>query len=216
MKIIDVETWNRKAHFNCFSKYTNPVFSMSVRLDVSKLLAYSKRTDTSFFTNFVFVVTKCLNELEEFRIRLKNGKVVVYDKIRPSYIVMNKEGVIVTCNTDAPLSYPTFYKAMREDVADAEKVVDRQEFNETDDNDLFYMSCMPWVDFTTMTNPYNYVDEDNTSIPRLAWGKYVKEGDAYKMTLDISAHHALMDGYPLTQAFVKIQKALDDTENFLK
>ena len=216
MKIIDVEKWNRKAHFNCFSKYSNPVFSMSVKMDVTDLLAFSKQTKTSFFTNFVFVVTKCLNEIEEFRIRIKNGQVVVYDVIRASYIVMNTQGVIVTCSTDAPLDYGDFYKVMRADVEDAEKVVDRQEFNVTDDNDLFYMSCMPWVDFATMTNPYDYANPDNTSIPRLAWGKYVKDGDRYKMTLDIACHHALMDGYPLTQAFVKIQNALDDIQNFLK
>lgn len=214
MKEIDVNSWKRKAHFECFSKYTNPIVSMSVRLDVTKLLAYSKQTKTSFFTNFVFLVSKCLNEIEEFRTRIKNGKVIIYDAIKPSYIVMNKENVIVTCNTCAPTDYKSFYRQMRSDVENAKNVTDRGSFNHTDDNDLFYMSCMPWVDFITMSNPYDYSDPDATSIPRLAWGKYVLEGKEYKMTLDIAVHHALMDGYPLTQAFVKIQNALNDLSDF--
>lgn len=214
MKEIDVKSWNRKAHFECFSKYTNPIVSMSVRLDVTKLLTFSKRTKTSFFTNFVFLVSKRLNEIEEFRTRIRRGKVVIYDEIKPSYIVMNKENVIVTCNTCAPTDYKSFYKQMRSDVETSKNTTNRGSFNQTDDNDLFYMSCMPWVDFITMSNPYDYANPDATSIPRLAWGKYVLEGEAYKMTLDIAVHHALMDGYPLTQAFVKIQDALNDLSDF--
>ena len=37
-----------------------------------------------------------------------------------------------------------------------------------------------------------------------------------KMAFDISAHHALMDGFEMSQGFVSIQNALSDIENFLK
>ena len=56
MKEIDVSTWKRKTPYECFSKYSNPVFSMTVRLDVTDLVEFSKRTKTSFFVNFVLIV----------------------------------------------------------------------------------------------------------------------------------------------------------------
>ena len=46
MKEIDVATWKRKAPYENFVNYSNPVFSMTVRLDVTKLVEYSKQTST--------------------------------------------------------------------------------------------------------------------------------------------------------------------------
>lgn len=218
MKEIDVKSWSRKAHFECFSAYTNPTFSLAVRLDVTRLVEYSKRTSTSYFTNFLFIVTKCLNQTEGFLRRLtKDGRVVEFDVIHPSYIVMNDENVIVTQRSDASFCYDEFYKRVRSDVEKAKKELDREKFNEDDQPiDLFYTSCLPWVDFRAMSNPYDFKNPSQTSIPRLTWGKFVQVGDRYEMTLDICAHHALLDGQHMAQAFLNIQKALDDVENFFK
>lgn len=216
MREIDVTTWKRRAPYECFSRYSNPVFSMTVRLDVTKIVEYSKRTDTSFFINFLFVVTKCLNNLEDFRIRIKDGKVVVYDVITPSYIVRNENGVIVTKQTEYNGDYKTFYNLASKDIQDAKNLLNQQKFNEENKNDLFYTSCLPWVDFTSISNPYQVPDAGQTSIPRIAWGKYVEENGRLRMAFDISAHHALMDGYEMSQGFNSIQQAIDDIENFLK
>ena len=81
---------------------------------------------------------------------------------------------------------------------------------------MFYNSCIPWVDFTSVVNPYHIPDVEQTSIPRLTWGKFVEENGRYKMSFDISAHHALMDGYEMSEGFVNIQNALSDIESFFK
>ena len=123
MKEIDVATWKRKAPYENFVNYSNPVFSMTVRLDVTKIVEYSKQTNTSFFINFLFVVTKCLNQIEDFRIRIKDGKVVVYDVITPSYIVRNDNGVIVTKQTEYSSDYKKFYELASKDLVNIKKFV---------------------------------------------------------------------------------------------
>lgn len=216
MKEIDVTTWKRKTPYENFSKYSNPTFSMTVRLDVTELVEFSKKTDTSFFANFLFVVTKCLNRIEDFRLRIKDGKVVVYDVITPSYIVMNDNGVIVTRQTEFSNDYSEFYSRVRKDIEQAKHDLTQKDFNNAGQNDVFYTSCIRWVDFTSISNPYHVPDAEQTSIPRLAWGKYVNENGRLKMSFDISAHHALMDGFEMSQGFMAIQNALSDIENFLK
>ena len=216
MKVIDLATWKRKTPYECFSKYSNPVFSMTVRLDVTELVEFSKKTSTSFFANFLFVVSKCLNGIEDFRIRIKEGKVVVYDVITPSYVVMNDNGVIVTKQTEFSDDYKVFYERVKCDIEEAKHNLTQTKFNNAGQNDLFYTSCIRWVDFTSISNPYHVPDAEQSSIPRLAWGKYVEENGRLKMSFDISAHHALMDGYEMSQGFVSIQNALSDIENFLK
>ena len=59
-------------------------------------------------------------------------------------------------------------------------------------------------------------DPESSSIPRLTWGKYADENGRKKMTFDIAAHHALLDGEPICRAFIKIQNALNDINNFIK
>ena len=216
MKEIDVSTWKRKTPYECFSKYSNPVFSMTVRLDVTELVEFSKRTKTSFFVNFVFVVSKCLNNLDDFRLRINGDKVVLFDAIAPSYIIMNDNGVIVTKRTEYCDDYKEFYQKASKDVQDAKNCLTQKKFNQDNMIDTFYMSCVPWVDFTSVNNPYHIPNAEQTSIPRLTWGKYVAENGRLKMAFDISAHHALMDGFEMSQGFVSIQNALSDIENFLK
>ena len=215
MKIIDVERWKRKIPYQNFIKYTNPVFSLSTRLDVTKLYDSCKKRGRSFFTDFTFIVTTCLNSVEEFRIRIKGGEVVLYDRINPSYIVMSEDGVIVACRTDIVDDYEQFYANARADAERARKGKQVKEFNDGS-NDLYYISCMPWTDITSVSNPYDLKDVEGSSIPRLTWGRYTEENGLKKMTMDIAAHHALIDGEPVCRAFNKIQDALNDPEKFLK
>lgn len=216
MKEIDVTTWNRKIAYDCFSNYSDPVFSMTVKLDVTDLVKYSKKTKTSFFLNFLFVVSKCLNDIENFRLRIKDGKVVLFDKIDPSYVVMNKLGAIITKITDFSKEYEKFYNQAKIDIELAKNDDGVKTFNQGNKVDLFYISCVPWVDFLSVKNPYHIPNVDQTSIPRLTWGKFVKEKKKFKMAFDISAHHALMDGYEMSEGFTSIQNALNDIRNFLK
>lgn len=215
LKKIDINNWKRKLPYENFIKYTNPVFSLSTRLDVSGLCERCKRLKTSFFVDFLFIVMKCLNSIEEFRLRIVDGEVVIYDKIHPSYIVLNNNNVIVSCRTQMCDTYSVFYKNARADIAAAKRGEEQHKgFNSASENDCFYISSMRWVDFTSVLNPYDLNDIDSSSIPRITWGKFVDENGRKKMLMDISAHHALIDGEPVCRGFIKIQNVLENLENF--
>ena len=216
MKIMDIKTWKRRAVFENFIGYTNPIFSLSAREDVTALVARCKREGTSFFTDFMYLVTQCLNETEELRLRLVGDDVVLYEHISPSYIVMSDAGVIVTRRTDCVGGYKEFYAQTRRDIAEAKAIKSPQEKFNDRRNDCFYISCLPWTDIRSVINPYDLADREATSIPRLTWGRYAEENGRLRMTLDISAHHALTDGEPLCRAFNLIQDALSDADNWFE
>ena len=84
-KIIDIDTWNRKSQYLWFNSFMNPTYGIDVKMDVTNLVNYSKKTKTSFFINFLYCLTVALNEVEEFRLRYVNGEVRLYDYINPTY-----------------------------------------------------------------------------------------------------------------------------------
>jgi chloramphenicol O-acetyltransferase type A len=96
-----------------------------------------------------------------------------------------------------------------------EKVKEHPELkNEPGEDDLLFMTAIPWVSFTSFMHPINYHPAD--SIPRFAWGKFYTEGQSLKMPLGVQAHHALMDGIHMGRFYEEIQGYLDHPETILR
>lgn len=130
---------------------------------------------------------------------------------------MSDSGVILTCRSEMRDNYAEFYANVRNDIENTKKSGNSANaFNVTRDNNYFFISCMPWTDLMSVNNPYDLKDAENSSIPRLTWGKAVNENGRMKMMMDISAHHALIDGEPVCRAFNIIQNSLNDIEKVLK
>ncbi|MBO5328449.1 MAG: hypothetical protein J6B04_04680 [Clostridia bacterium] len=217
MKTIDINTWKRKTHYNNFIKYTNPIFSIGAQIEVTNLVLRCKERGESFFANLLYVATKCINEVEELKTRILNGNVVVYDNPSPSYVVMADDGVIVTANTPFNSDYNAFYGAVRKEIENAKKDSVRGEFSAVANNNCIYFSCLPWVKVTAAQNPYNLTDVEQSTIPRVLWGKYYQDGfGKYYIYFDIAAHHALADGQHIAEAINKIEVAIKNINEFLK
>ena len=216
MKVIDVQNWNRKTQYENFIKYTNPTFSLGTRLDVTNLVDYVKRTKKSFFSCFLYVLSKAVNSVEEMRTRLIDGKPVLFDVVNPSFIVMRDDEVIVTCLTKYTSNFNEFYSINRKNIEEKKNSAYSGPFESHGGIDCLYISCLPWVDIRSMSNPYNFDDESQTSIPRITWGKYVLNGfNRYEMGLDICVHHALIDGYQVSKVFTLINEMLNDIDKIL-
>ena len=217
MKFIDVENWARKTAYQNFVTYTNPTFSVGTRFDVTNLVLYCKKNNLSFFATFLYVVSKCANQIEELKIRIVDGKPVIFDTVHPSYVVLCDDNHITTCQTDYLQNFESFHNNTKRDVEFVKKNWQQNKFNTSDGADCLYISCLPWIDVRSFSNPYNYTNQTQTSIPRIIWGKYVKNSqDRYEMGFDVSVHHALIDGFQVSQFICNVSNALNNVEEFLR
>jgi chloramphenicol O-acetyltransferase type A len=58
MKILDLNQWKRKEHFDFFSAMEEPFFGVTVELEVTKLYELAKlRNDSFFFALFACFLT---------------------------------------------------------------------------------------------------------------------------------------------------------------
>ena len=190
-KVIDVDNRNRKSQFLWFNSFDNTTYGMDVRMDVTTLVEYSKKTKTSFFINFLYCLTVALNEIPEFRLRYVNNEVRLYEEINPTYTVKCVDGTYNNARHEFTKSYSLFYKRCH-DVVEYEKT----NLNHRDEyNDSSYF--------------------DSQSCTRALWGKFVLENGRYKMTLNLTASHALIDGFPMAEGFNKTQEIINTFEEFI-
>ncbi len=207
MKAIDLNNWNRRAVFKNFIEYTNPIFSITTKIDVTRL--HNHCDYGSFFTDFLFLISKTMNSSQNMKIRLIGKNPVEYEKIDPSFIVKTNNGSISTCRIPYVEDYNTFKKEVEKGIKKT-RDEQREEFNSIGDNGVFYVSSIPWIDLLSVENAYDYSDPDSCSIPRITWGKYVLDNGAWKMAINISTHHALVDGHHVAQMIENLQYLIDE------
>jgi chloramphenicol O-acetyltransferase type A len=73
-------------------------------------------------------------------------------------------------------------------------------------DDIVFHSVLPWLRFTSFTNA---LPGKNDSIPRIVFGRCVREGGRMKMPVSVEVHHALVDGIDVARFFERFAAHLD-------
>lgn len=123
-RIIDKETYYRKGVFRHFSEDCKCSTSMTARIDVTELAAYSKRTNSKFYLNFLYILSKVMNSRDDYRMGYlwQTGELICYDVINPTQYVFHED--TETCTpvyTHYCQDYDTFYAGALKDVEAARK-----------------------------------------------------------------------------------------------
>lgn len=217
MRKIELENWNRNKTFDWFKTFSNSTYSMNVKMDVTGLLKHTKQNNESFFIDLLYIVLRGLNSVEEMRMRIVDDIPVIYDDINPAFTVMTKLGTFDNVRFKNCSDFKEFYQIASEHIEKAknQSQIKNENYNPENCYDEYYITCVPWVDFTQVTHP---IPDDKSSqcVPRICWGKYAEKNGKYELTLNITVSHMFVDGYPLSQAFNKIQELLNNADEVLK
>ena len=211
MRIIDMETWPRREHYNLFRTFNHPHFSMCANMDATSFFQYVKEHHYSFTVSIAYLIARTANTIPEYRQRIQGEKVVEYETVSPAYTILANEDLFSFCTVDYVEDFQKFAVNAAEQVAKIKDKIDLDTKSEGDD--LLFMSPIPWVSFTSFNHPMQFHPSD--SVPRFAWGKIFEEGGKLKMPLQSQGHHALMDGVHMGRFFDSFQKFMDQPEMVL-
>ena len=198
MKKIDLNNWDRLSHYNFFKDYEIPHLSVTNELDVTKFVEYIKTKKIDFFKASMYVVLRSINEVENFRYRVLDGDVVLFDKVGSGFTFMKKPPGYCNCYVDYNPNQKEFLENLMKITQNDENILMPH-----DGLDVVYMSFLPWGKFTSVTNPYRNPKED--TIPRILWNNAYKEGDRYKINFSVQAHHSFIDGYHINLLHRKLR-----------
>lgn len=202
---IDLPTWDRRTHYEMYRAVDFPHFSLTAPLIVTDMLATAREKKLSLFNAMLFCVMRAANAIPEFRTRFRGETVVRHDIVHPSFTVPIEGDRFAFCHAGYHEDWPTFDATCRAAIETASKQATLDSETEGEDQ-WIYLSCLPWLDFSSMTHP---LVNRNDCIPRIAWGKIIEEEACARISVNLQAHHAVMDGLHAARFFEKIQKNLD-------
>ncbi|MUU77360.1 CatA-like O-acetyltransferase [Winogradskyella endarachnes] len=206
MKILDKNTWNRKAHFEFFNTFVDPYFAVTFKVDVTKAYEFSRINNVSFFVTYLHATMKAVNEVENFKYRInKDNDVVAFNTIHASPTILrpNKTFGFTFINYDEDI-----LKFQGNFIKEKERVFNSNElFPPVNSIDCIHCSSLPWVNFTGHKEPFN---GQKDSIPKLAFSKMEINGKKREMQIAVSVNHALVDGYHVGQFNNRIQFHLNN------
>ena len=203
MREIDLATWKRAMHCQIFRNSVQPQYCVTFELDITNFLQKIKERGYSFTFSFVFAVTKCANEIEEFRCRFWEGKPVIYDKINTSFTYLDDGSELFkVVNVE-------MQDTIEEYVSLAAKTVREQTeyFTGPMENDIYQFSSFPWVSFTHISHTESGKKDNAT--PMIDWGKYFIRDEKVMLPFSVQVHHSFVDGVHIG----KLAKLLQDYLN---
>lgn len=188
---IDISTWNRKEHFEFFSAFDEPFFGITTPINCTIAMKRAKEIEIPFFVYYLHKTLEAINKVENFRLRIENKKVYLYNEIDASATIMREDKTF-------GFSFMKFHEDINEFNKMAQKEIERIQsitgiFTREYPENIIHFSAVPWINFTSLTHSRNFKIED--SCPKISFGKVVEENGQKIMSLAVLAHHGLVDGY---------------------
>jgi chloramphenicol O-acetyltransferase type B len=177
---------------------------VSFELDVTNFKKKVKENHWSFTMAFIFAVTKCANEIEEFRYRFLDGEVVLYESIDTSFTYLDKETELFKV-VNVPMQ-DTIEKFAQLAIVTAES--QKEHFTGPVENDVYQFSALPWITFTHISHT-DFGNREKAQ-PIFDWGKYHEREGKFMMPFAVQVHHAFVDGIHIGKLADKLQRYLDE------
>jgi chloramphenicol O-acetyltransferase type A len=188
-----------------FSKFEEPFFGVTVRLDCTNAYQNAKFTGSSFFLYYLHAALQAANSIEPFRYRIRDGQVLLYEKINASPTINRENGTFGFSYMDYFENFKEFEKYAKIEI---EKVRNSTGLDPAGSGEnVIHFSSIPWIDFTSLSHARSFSFPD--SCPKISFGKVTESGEIKTMPVSIHVHHALIDGHDVGLFIEAFQKQLN-------
>ncbi|MFN3752906.1 CatA-like O-acetyltransferase [Flavobacterium sp.] len=203
---LNLETWNRKEHFLFFKQMEEPFFGVTTRIDCTKAYAKAKELGVSFFTYYLHKTLIAVNALENFRYRIIDNEVYIFDRIDASATILREDKTFGFSLMEYDENLNVFAEITKKEI---ERVQNTTGLITRDfEINLIHFSALPWIDFTSYSHARSFTWPD--SCPKISFGKMVSAYGKKTMAISVHVHHGLADGYHVGQFLTLLQELLNE------
>lgn len=200
-RMIDLQQYPRKAHFDYFRSLANPSVGVTVEVDVTDLLAFCRERKVSFYLAFMHAAALAADCVPELRQRIRGEGIVEYASCGTSHVEDKGDGTYCYCTLHHHMPFDAYIRQ-----AETARKACRENAGIEEDDDvesLYFVSCLPWLHYTQLVQPTAGGDESN---PRITWGRYDEDPRGrFMMPVTLLCHHALVDGRHLGAFYQQLE-----------
>ncbi len=207
----DMDLWSGAGNFNFYTGVLPTGFNTCVDIDITRIYDAAKKKGVKFSACYLFLLSKAMNENENFRILLKNDKPGFYSKIIPGFSVFHDDDktnslLWVDYNPDEP--FEIFERRFSEEMVKYGNCHGILSKNEMPPENCFIAGILPWVSFTSYSPvPYKM---SSCFFPVTESGKIKECGGKRFLPFSITVHHAVCDGYSLSLFLQRFQELFNE------
>ena len=209
-KLIDLDNWNRKEHFLFFSKFEEPFFGVTVKVDYTTAYKRAKEEGISFFLYYLYRALKAANEVENFRYRIIESQPYDFETVNASPTINRPDGSFGFAYMDYFEDEKQFYENALLEIENVKRT--NSLLPAVSGENVIHFSAIPWLDFTSISHARSFSHPD--SCPKISFGKMTEINGVREMPVSIHGHHALMDGFHVGQFVDKFQDLLNNETQY--
>lgn len=196
---ISLGDFPRREQFLYFHGMANPYVGVTAEADIAPLLARCKASGVRVSLAIVYVMGRAANRVPALRQRILDGQPVQFDVCETSHTVLRADGSYGYCRLNPMQPLEVF-------LPEAERLhgLAKQQASLDDGDDalgLLFLSAIPWVHYTALTQPTPVPADSN---PRISWGQFREGLDGCRMPVTLLANHALVDGLHIGQFYAAL------------
>jgi chloramphenicol O-acetyltransferase type A len=204
-RYIDVETWPRKDAYRLFSRGYLPYFSVTTPLDVTELRRFTKKEGLSFYRAMVYIVSRAMNELEPFRLRIRKDGIAVCETVSPSYTTAGRDGSFGISDVEylpGETMVDFCRRALEKEASQREQMVVQDDVRD----DLIFISSVPW--FVTTSVLQEQPTNPDDSFPRVLWDRVHEEKGRQLVNFTAQLNHRLLDGSHVWDLLLRMEELM--------
>ena len=205
-KRIDIDNSNRKEHFLFFSKFEEPFFGVTIKVDCTSAYKKAKEKGVSFFLYYLYRALKAANDVENFRYRIIENQVFEFEKVNASPTINRPNGTFGFAYMDYFEDEKYFYEKALEEIENVKNTISL--LPAVSSENVIHFSAIPWLDFTSISHARSFSHPD--SCTKISFGKMTEINGKREMAISIHGHHALMDGVHVGLFVDKFQVLLNN------
>lgn len=204
--IINIDQWLRKEHYLFFSQFEEAFFGLTVQVDCTTAYQKAKEKGISFFLYYLYRALKAANQVENFKYRIVDKQVVLFDNINASATINRPNGTFGFGYINYDTDEQSFYNNALQEIERLQNSTDL--LPAVSGENVIHFSAIPWLNFTALSHARSFSFPDSS--PKISFGKAVLENNKRIMSISIHGHHGLMDGYHVGLFVEKFQELLDE------
>lgn len=206
---IELNTWNRKEHFEFFKQMEEPFFGLTVSINCTNAYTIARQIGVSFYTFYLHKTLLAVNQIENFKYRINDGEVFRYDIINASATVLREDTTFGFSLVEFDSDIHVFAKNVANEIERVKQTSGLFTRSFLSDN-LIHFSALPWINFTSFSHARSFTFPD--SCPKISFGKIVNSDGNKQMSMSVHVHHGLVDGYHVGQFLELFQSLMNQKQ----